>query len=409
MNFLIEIKEGLGIAWDAIRANKMRSVLTTLGIVIGIISVTLMGTVINGLNSAFRNGIAGIGADVLYVDRMDWMIDSEKMWLAEQKRQAITRDQVQFLEKELPMSERIAPVINGSMGISYRSKNTTGARVIGSTDEYIAIHNLTLAEGRFISPLESEAGRAVCVLGTNIANRLFANETPIGKFVKLGGHPVEVVGVIDKQGSFLGLPSLDNQVIIPAALLVGAYMREPDYNIEVKVDNVSQLDDAKEELRGLMRRARHVAPNDPDDFAVNQQQMIIDVFDRVVGTVGVVGLVITSLSLFVGGIGIMNIMFVSVAERTREIGVRKAIGAKNRTILLQFLIEAAVICLMGGLLGLGMTYGLTFAVSRIMPASMSLRVVGLAIVVSLVTGVISGFLPACRAARMNPVDALRNE
>ena len=158
-----------------------------------------------------------------------------------------------------------------------------------------------------------------------------------------------------------------------------------------------------------MRRVRHVAPADKDDFSINQQQQIIDVFNKVVGTVGVVGLVITSLSLFVGGIGIMNIMFVSVAERTREIGVRKAIGAKNRTILLQFLIEAAVICLIGGLLALGMAYGLTFAVSRIMPASMSLQVVGLAILVSLVTGVISGFLPAWRAARMNPVDALRNE
>jgi putative ABC transport system permease protein len=409
MNFLVEIKEGLGIAWDAIRANKMRSVLTTLGIVIGIISVTLMGTVINGLNTSFRSGISGIGADVLYVDRRDWMINSWEEWLAEQRRQVISRDQVQFIEKEMPMAQSIAPVIDASLGISYRSKDSSGVRVIGSTDQFITVHNLTLAEGRFISPLESDAGRAVCVLGTNVAGRLFANETPIGKIVKLGHYPVEVIGVIEKQGSFLGLPTLDDQVIIPARLLAGGYTREPDYTIQVKVDDLAHLEDAKEELRGLMRRVRHVAPADKDDFAINQQQQIIDLFDKVVGTVGVVGLVITSLSLFVGGIGIMNIMFVSVAERTREIGVRKAIGAKNRTILLQFLIEAAVICLIGGLLGLGLTYGLTFAVARIMPATMSLQVVGLAVLVSLVTGVVSGFLPAWRAARMNPVDALRNE
>jgi putative ABC transport system permease protein len=409
MNFFVEIKEGLGIAWDAIRANKMRSVLTTLGIVIGIISVTLMGTVINGLDTAFHNGISGLGADVLYVDRMDWMIDSYEKWQAEQKRAIVSRDQFRLIEQEMPMAQSIAPLVMNSVAISYRSKDSSGVRVLGSTDQFIAIRGFTLAQGRFLSSIESDAGRAVCVLGNNVANRLFANEPPIGKTVQLGHHPVQVIGVIEKQGSFLGLPTLDDQVIIPLKLLVGGYTREPSYEIEVKVDDISHLEDAKEELRGLMRRVRRVAPADKDDFSINQQQMIIDVFSKVAGTVGVVGLVITSLSLFVGGIGIMNIMFVSVAERTREIGVRKAIGAKSRTILLQFLIEAAVICMIGGLLGLGMAYGLTFAVGRIMPASMSLRVVGLAILVSLVIGLISGFLPAWRAARMNPVDALRNE
>ncbi len=409
MNFFIEIKEGLGIAWDAIRANKMRSVLTTLGIVIGIISVTLMGTVINGLNTAFHSGVSGLGADVLYVDRTDWMIDSYEKWLAQNKRQVISRDQFRFIEQEMPMAQSIAPLVIHSQAISYRNKDSSGVRVIGSTDQFIAIRGFTLAQGRFLSSIESEAGRAVCVLGTNVANRLFTHESPIGKTVQLGHYPVQVIGVIEKQGSFLGLPTLDDQVIIPLKLLVSGYTREPSYEIMVKVDDISHLEDAKEELRGLMRRVRHVAPADKDDFAINQQQMIIDVFNKVVGTVGVVGLVITSLSLFVGGIGIMNIMFVSVAERTREIGVRKAIGAKNRTILLQFLIEAAVICMIGGFLGLGLTYGLTFAVAKIMPTSMSMQVVGLAILVSLVTGVVSGFLPAWRAARMNPVDALRNE
>ena len=409
MNFFLEIKEGLYIAWDAIRANKMRSMLTTLGSVIGAISVTLMGTVINGLNASFHNGVSGLGADVLYVDRTEWMINSYEEWLAQNKRQVITRDQFRFIEREMPMAQSIAPLVMNGQAISYKGKDSSSVRVIGSTDQFIAIRGFTLAEGRFISGVESDAGRAVCVLGTNVAGRLFANESPIGKTVRLGHRPVEVIGVIEKQGSFLGLPTLDDQVIIPLKQLVSGYMREPNYEIEVKVDDVSHLEDAKEELRGLMRRVRHVAPADKDDFAINQQQQIIDVFNRIVGTVGVVGLVITSLSLFVGGIGIMNIMFVSVAERTREIGVRKAIGAKNRTILLQFLIEAAVICLIGGLLALGMAYGLTFVVGRIMPASMSLRVVGLAILVSLVTGLISGFLPAWRAARMNPVDALRNE
>jgi putative ABC transport system permease protein len=172
------------------------------------------------------------------------------------------------------------------------------------------------------------------------------------------------------------------------------------------------LEDAKEELRGLMRKIRHIAPGDADNFTINQQEQFLKTFNKVTGTIATVGLLITSLSLFVGGIGIMNIMFVSVAERTREIGVRKAIGARRRSILLQFLIEAALICLLGGLVGLGITYSLTVLASHFFPyfpLTMSLPVMGLAILVSVVTGLTSGFLPAWRAARMNPVDALRNE
>jgi len=179
--------------------------------------------------------------------------------------------------------------------------------------------------------------------------------------------------------------------------------------IQVKVNNVAELDNAKEELRSVMRRVRRLAPAEPDDFAINQQEQILTMIRRVTGTIAAVGLFITGLSLFVGGIGIMNIMFVSVAERTREIGIRKAIGAKRRTILLQFLIEAATICLIGGAIGLAIAWPLTLLMKRFLPASMSPMVVGIALLVSLVTGVLSGFFPAWRAARMNPVDALRNE
>jgi putative ABC transport system permease protein len=158
-----------------------------------------------------------------------------------------------------------------------------------------------------------------------------------------------------------------------------------------------------------MRRIRHVAPGQPDDFSINQQDQFVEMFHRVAGTIGAIGLFITGLSLFVGGIGIMNIMFVSVAERTREIGIRKAIGAKRRTILLQFLIEAASICLLGGLIGLAIAWPVTFVIQRFLPATMSFTVMSIALLVSLVTGVLSGFFPAWRAARMNPVDALRAE
>jgi putative ABC transport system permease protein len=172
---------------------------------------------------------------------------------------------------------------------------------------------------------------------------------------------------------------------------------------------MGQLDAAKEEVHYAMRIVRRLAPGQSDDFAINQQDQFIKMFHRLGGTIAAVGLFVTGLSLFVGGIGIMNIMFVSVAERTREIGIRKAIGAKRRTILLQFLIEAAAICLIGGAIALCIAWLLTLAIQRLMPVALSPSIVGLALMVSLLTGVVSGFLPAWRAARMNPVDALRNE
>ena len=215
--------------------------------------------------------------------------------------------------------------------------------------------------------------------------------------------------MLEHQGSFLGLFSLDNQVIVPLPQFTSAFWRNPDYQIQVKVKSPDEMDDAKEELRSTLRKIRRLAPDDADDFGINQQDQFVALFHRLGGTIAAVGLFVTGLSLFVGGIGIMNIMFVSVAERTREIGIRKAIGAKRRTILVQFLLEAATICLIGGLIALGIAWPLTLLMQNFLPATLSLLVVGIALLVSLITGLLSGFFPAWRAARMNPVDALRNE
>jgi len=246
------------------------------------------------------------------------------------------------------------------------------------------------------------------VIGYQVATNLFQGESPIGKKVIMGGSTFEVVGVLEKQGNFLD-SSIDNQAIVPLRQFIASFWSFPDYEIQVKLKQLEQLEDAKAELRVVMRKIRHLAPNEPDDFAINQQDLIVGMFHRVAGTIAAIGLFITGLSLFVGGIGIMNIMFVSVAERTREIGIRKAIGAKRRTILVQFLIEAASICLLGGLIGMSIAWPLTLVMRKFIPATLSPIVVSIALVVSLITGVLSGFFPAWRAARMNPVDALRNE
>ncbi|SPE54736.1 conserved membrane hypothetical protein [Verrucomicrobia bacterium] len=408
MNFFSELTEGLSIAWSAIRANKLRSVLTTLGIVIGVVTVTLMGTAIEGLDRAFIHTISFIGADVLYVQTFEWGPHSEEEYIRMQKRHPLELEYVATLEREMLLGRAFAPVSFTRRSLKHEKRSARGVTILGSTDQLLLTGSIALADGRFITPPEAAGGRPVCVIGSEVATNLFPRESALGKKITIDQRPFEVIGVLEKQGSLFG--NFDNQAIIPMPQYNAAFVHSHDVDqIQVKVNNVADLDNAKEELHSLMRRLRRLAPTDDDDFAINQQEQVLAMVHRVTATIASVGLFITGLSLFVGGIGIMNIMFVSVAERTREIGIRKAIGAKRRTILLQFLIEAATICLIGGAIALSIAWPLTLLLQKFLPAVMSPTIVGVALAVSLVTGVLSGFFPAWRAARMNPVDALRNE
>jgi putative ABC transport system permease protein len=409
MTLLTEFNEGFRISLEALRANKMRSALTTIGIVIGIVTVTLMGTAIDGLNRAFFQSISVIGADVLYVERFAWMNRSELDWLRQRNRQSITLQQVRSVQKQLTLARAIAPFVATRSSVQFKNRSSASVMIIGTSDQFQFTSGSLVNEGRFFSGSEADGGRPVAVLGFQVATNLFPNDTALGKRIRIGPQLFEVVGILEKQGNFLGQFSLDNQAIIPVNQFITHFMPFPDFSIQVKAASLERLNETKEELRGVMRKVRRSLPGAEDDFAINQQEALTTAFRRVSSIIGSVGLFITGLSLFVGGIGIMNIMFVSVAERTREIGIRKAIGAKRRAILLQFLTEAASICLFSGVLGLAIAFPLTFALKRFLPAHMSLTVATVALLVSLLTGVVSGFFPAWRAARMNPVDALRNE
>lgn len=408
MRITDEIREAAVIAVGALRANKLRAGLTTLGIVIGIVTVTLMATAIDGLNQAFRRSIAMIGADVLFVQRFSWFTNREE-WLKTRNRRELTLQLARGVARASTEARAVAVEAHGSADVHYRNRTARRAWVVGNTEEAGLVRGLTVSEGRWLSESEVLGARPVCVIGHEIAARFFPWEPAVGKRIRVGRSTCEVVGVLEKQGTFFTGMNLDNQVVIPITRFTTDLVRWPDITILVKVRDVNRMAEARDELTGILRQLRRVPPGAPDDFAINQQDALIRNFNQIGGSLALVGLFITGLSLFVGGIGVMNIMYVSVAERTREIGVRKAIGAKRRHILTQFLVEAVLISVGAGLLGLAVAWPMTWVIDRFLAATLSVPTAVAALVVSAVTGVVSGFLPAWRAARLNPVDALRSE
>ncbi len=408
--FLIDVKEGFLISLRAIRANKMRSILTTLGIIIGIAAVTTMSTAIVGLRQAFLESISSIGSDVLYVDKFEWF--GGRDWRFYRNRKNITFEQFEKLKEKLRDYDAIVPVVRTfGKTIEYRDRNTQTNLVYGTDNQYLSISSAVPEKGRFLNEMDVHNNRKVIVIGYDIADALFPNEDPLGKTVRMNGMPFKVIGVLEKQGSgFFGMISLDAQVIIPIHVFEQMFgNRRRSLQIAVKVEDENKIDETKEEITALMRQFRKIPPTKPNDFAINRQQVFQDVYDKTVGVIAYAGILITTLSLFVGAIGIMNIMFVSVTERTKEIGIRKAIGAKTWSIMLQFLTESALICLIGGVIGLGFSFILSLVISQFLPTAMPLDIVILALGISAIVGIISGFLPAYKAAKLDPVDALRYE
>ncbi len=407
---IFEVKESFFIALRAIRANKVRSGLTMLGIVIGIWAVTVMSTAIKGINNSFQEGISSLGTDVLYVDKWAWF--SNEDWWKMRNRRNITMEDYEKFKKLVKLPVATAPVLDSRQSIKFRDRTIDNVFVNGSTADYIRTTNYTFNEGRFFTDIESNASRYVAVIGSEIAKNLFPNSNPLDKLIKIGGVTYKIVGVLDEQGSFiLGSFNPDNQVFVPIGTIFKSFIGASfgSITINVRAASPKMVEDTKIEAEGAMRRVRGLSVGEENDFSINQQEGLIDNYNKIVGVIQIAGLFITGLSLFVGAIGIMNIMFVSVKERTREIGIRKAIGAKKRTVLGQFILESSTICLMGGFVGLILAILTSMLLNQFFPTSVQYDAVTIAILVSLATGVIAGLAPAYTAAKMDPVEALRYE
>jgi putative ABC transport system permease protein len=409
-SIFFELREGLSIAWRAIRANKIRAALTMLGIFIGVTAVVLMSTAIKGIDNSMKNGVSALGSDVLYIDKWAWFSNDD--WWKMRNRRNMTMEDFHRFKDLAKLPSAVAPVINSVQTIKYGDRKVETVILNGSNSDYVKTTNFEFSSGRFYSEIESNGSRNVAVLGSEISTKLFPRGDALDKTIKIGPVNFKVVGVLSEQGStLLGAFNPDNQVFIPIGTIFKYFSSRhfSTVTINVKAASPELLQETKDEAESVMRKIRGLSYDQPDDFTINQQEGLTSLLDSLTIVIKIAGLFITGLSLFVGAIGIMNIMFVSVKERTREIGLRKAIGAKRRTILAQFLLESSVICLIGGIIGLIAAILLSFMLNQFFPTSVQYDVVIIAILISLLTGVVSGLAPAYTAAKMDPVDALRYE
>jgi len=403
--------EAVRIALEAIRANTMRGVLTTLGIIIGIVAVVTTMTAANGLSASFHDNVSVLGTDVLYVSRMPWMVNGG--FFDFRNRPNLSLKEAEQLQARLPRAATVNPTANTQRSIKYRSRTNDNVTLIGTTERHMLVSSAVPSLGRFLTAFDCQARSRVCVIGATIHERLFESVDPLNKRLRLGRYDYRVIGVMEQQGSasFFGGPDFDSQVFLPVTTFIKDFGgQNRSFDLAVKAPADTPLDDFEYEVIGQMRAIRKLEPGEDDSFAINKMDSLLDAFNNVMAVLLAIGMAVTGISLFVGGIGVMNIMFVSVTERTREIGIRMALGARKRAILVQLLLEASIICLIGGVLGVFLSFGVASIIDHfLMPASVSIPIVVVALIVSTFTGVTAGVIPAYRASRLDPIECLRHE
>jgi putative ABC transport system permease protein len=405
LRFLIDVYEGVRISLRALRMNKLRAALTTLAILIGVTTVVLMVTIILGLNKSVADQFAFLGSNTLYVSRWDWAGDNWRQMIKRPRVEVATAD---FLRRESQFAEAVSPFAQASRTVSFRSNRLTQVQVMGVDQDYSETNSVKIDLGRWFNEDDVKRNRQVVTIGSGISEKLFDRTGPLDQRLDIGGQKFRVIGVHTKQGRFFG-QDMDNFVYVPIGAFTKAFWHDADVNVVAKAKNQDQVEDMRWELRGLMRRYRRLAPTEADNFGINGQDIFMNIYRQITSSIYAGGFMIAAISLIVGGIGIMNIMLVSVTERTSEIGLRKALGARRWVIMWQFLLEAAVLCALGGVLGVALAYAGSQIMNKFLPTYMPLWVVAFGVAFAALVGVFFGFYPSLKAARLSPIEALRQE
>jgi len=409
MNMLLE---SFRSALESIWAHGLRSLLTSLGIIIGVTSVIAVVSIVQGLSYTINAQFAGLGGNSLTVQSYTPFKQQLQGRLAKLKD-----SDLQEITRQVEGISHITPVVfaqSGNQGvISYRSR-TSFTRVIGIGADYLEVNSTYPQQGRFFTADDNARRRLVCVVGEDIMENLEMPQDAIGEYFRVGNEWCKIVGVLQKRGELLGF-SQDDFVLFPydtAKRVMGA-SRDLDIQIQLLVDDIDRQDEVKERIRRVLRKEHDLKPGQPDDFKVQTAEQLTESFNSIITTITAVSIGIVGISLLVGGIGIMNIMLVSVTERTREIGILKALGATRQNILMQFLIEALTLCMFGGLVGIAIGFGLAALVSALLPDFPAPHIPLWAVLLSFgfcaAVGIIFGIVPAAKAAQLNPIDALRYE
>jgi putative ABC transport system permease protein len=406
----IEVREGVSIALQAIRANKLRSMLTILGVIIGVTTIMAMVSIIEGLNQSMKSQIASMGSDVLYIRpfRPGAFVGGFPDSL--RRRKWFKIEDAEAIRRSCPAVEAVAPLNFVEGRLRYQETESRYTNIIGSTPDFLVTNSWAIASGRYFTEAEVEHRSTVCVLGKDHVEALFPHMNPIGKTIYIGGYPYTVLGQIEERGKFIGM-SLDDLVIVPYTTLEKTMGPNLRMVLNAKPTSPERINEAIDQMTEVLRRQRKVAYNQGDNFAIFTDESLMDIYNKITAGFYMVMVVISSIGLLVGGIGVMNIMLVSVTERTREIGVRKALGARQRDILWQFLVEAMTLTGTGGIVGIvvGLCAGFLIHVLAKFAFAVPLWGIVLGFLSSTVIGLFFGIYPAVKAARLDPVETLRYE